>query len=116
MTKVKRYKNKKEQRKARNRIKLHGTDIKPRISVFKSNKYFYAQVINDNINQTMLSAQSRNVGSDTMVNQAIHVGKILSEKLQEREITEGVFDKGSYKYHGAVKAFVEVLRDNNIKI
>ncbi len=107
-------------RHKRIRAKISGTAQIPRVSIFKSNKHIFAQFIDDIKRKTLLStkvissAKSKMKGTKT--EKAAGIGKILAEKAKEAGIKEAVFDRGGFKYHGRVKAFVEGLRQGGIKI
>lgn len=96
------------QRKVRRvRAKLRGTDVRPRISVYRSNKYIYGQAIDDIKRVTIAAAK----GTDPKT-----VGLELGEKLKKEKVETGLFDRGRYLYHGNVKIFAESLRDAGITI
>ena len=104
-------------RQARARAKMLGTKTRPRISVARSNKYIYAQVIDDTSAKTIASYSSLTVKvKGTKMDQAKEVGKQLAEILKKHKISNVLFDRGSYIYKGRVKAFVEGLRENTIKV
>lgn len=113
-------KSKKEARrlKIRRRIRktVKGTSSVPRLSVYKSNKRIYVQLINDEQGHTLLATSSSvlNVpGID--VDKAKQVGELLAEKALERGIQEVVFDRSGYIYHGRVKALAEGARAKGLK-
>ncbi|MFB6212456.1 MAG: 50S ribosomal protein L18 [Candidatus Magasanikbacteria bacterium] len=103
-------------RKQRARGKVgRGTSSKPRLSVFRSNKYIYAQMIDDFEGVTLVSASSHEVGNDLeKKEQAFEVGKKLAQKAREEGIEKAVFDKGHYEYHGRVKALAEGAREGGL--
>ena len=101
------------------RKKIRGTAEKPRLSVFRSNKQIYAQVINDLEGITIVSASSRvkdveNAASKG-IEQAAGVGKLIAARCKEKGIDTVVFDRGGYKYHGRVKALAEAAREGGLK-
>jgi large subunit ribosomal protein L18 len=106
-------------RKNRTRAKIFGTSDRPRLSVFRSNKYTYAQLIDDEHGKTLLSLSSQKL-KETSKKSPVELSKILGEKLGGSAIISGfkraIFDKGSYKYHGRVKALVEGVRSAGLKI
>lgn len=114
---VKIYKNLKDKRKAKVRANIFGTEKKPRVSVFRSNKYVYVQAINDYKGHTLASGSSikNDVADVKPLDIAIEVGKKLGETLKKLKISEIVFDRGPYKYHGKVKNIAEGLRQSGIK-
>jgi|SRR3989344_6914001 len=107
MNKTKTQNLKRERRKNRNRAKIVGTQEKPRLSVFRSNKFIYAQLIDDEKGHTLASAASKK-GEET--------GKILAEKASKAGIKTAVFNKGFYKFHGKVKALAEEVKKSGIKL
>ena len=114
--------NKEKRRKRihyRIRKKVSGTPGRPRLSVYRSNKEIYCQVIDDINGVTLLAASSRENGIDRSVNkteQAKQVGKALAEKAKAQNLTEFVFDRGGYLYHGRVKALADGAREEGIKL
>ncbi len=107
---------KKARRHNRIRSKVSGTANVPRLSVFRSNKGMYVQLIDDVSSKTLVSAHSREVkenGNGVVV--SAELGKILAKKANEKKIEKVVFDKGSYKYHGRVKALADGAREGGLK-
>ncbi len=106
--------------KIRNRIRkaIKGTAERPRLSVFRSNKAIYAQVIDDIKGVTIVAASSRESGVDVKTNkveQAVAVGKILAEKAKAAGVSSVVFDRGGYLYHGRVKALADGAREAGLQ-
>lgn len=99
------------------RNKISGTAQRPRISVFKSNTRIYAQVIDDENGHTLASASSSELGAkkNTNVELSKEVGKKLAEKAVAAGITEVVFDRNGYIYHGKVKALADGAREGGLK-
>ena len=99
------------------RNKISGTAQRPRISVFKSNTRIYAQIIDDQHGHTLASASSSELGAkkNTNVELAKEVGKKLAEKAVAAGITEVVFDRNGYIYHGKVKALADGAREGGLK-
>jgi large subunit ribosomal protein L18 len=95
------------------RKRLKGTTDRPRLSVFRSNKQFYAQIINDQQGTTLVSAGSlkEKVAAGSGVLQAKAVGKSIAEKAKSAGIDKVVFDRNGYLYHGRVKAFADAARE-----
>jgi len=102
--------------KIRRRIRatIFGTSSKPRLSVFRSNKSIYVQIIDDVSGSTLVSASSKDL-SGTKIDQANLVGKSIAEKAIAAGISNVVFDRGGYLYHGRVKALAEGARENGLK-
>lgn len=106
--------------KARRRIrgKISGTAQRPRLSVFRSNKEIYAQLIDDLNAVTLVSASSRDKLSDekqTKSEIATLVGKKIAERAKEAGIETVVFDRGGYPYHGRVKALADGAREGGLQ-
>ncbi len=115
-------------RKKRVRKKIFGYPERPRVSVFRSNKHIYAQIINDVEGHTLVALSSLSPEVRTKVEElkskgeikgkvdvARLVGRILAEKAKEKGITKVVFDRNGYKYHGRVKALAEGLREGGLE-
>ena len=101
------------------RKKIKGTAERPRLSVYRSNKQIYAQVIDDLNRVTIVSASSKekNIAETGPkgVEQATAVGKLVAEKCREKGIENVVFDRGGYKYHGRVKSLADAAREGGLK-
>ncbi|MFN4245330.1 MAG: 50S ribosomal protein L18 [Brevinematia bacterium] len=108
-----------EKRKKRVRSRIFGLPNRPRVSFFKSNKYIYAQAIDDlnGITIVSVSSISKELGKklgDTIEDAKV-LGSIMAKKLLEKKINKIVFDRNFYKYHGVVKAFADSMRENGIE-
>jgi large subunit ribosomal protein L18 len=104
-------------RKRRIRSKIVGTKSRPRVNVYKSNLHIYAQAIDDSKGVTIAACDDSKVkGKSTKVERATVVGGELAKKLVAAKITEVVFDRGGYRYHGRIKAVAEGLRQGGIKV
>jgi len=104
-------------RKLRIRKKVHGTSERPRLTIFKSLKHIYAQVIDDISGKTLLSASSASkgfAGSGGNVEGAKKVGAIVGDRALEKGIKKVVFDRNGYPYHGRVKALADTLREKGL--
>ena len=99
------------------RNQISGTAGRPRLSVFKSNRGIYAQLIDDIAGHTLAASSSTDVGSagKNNVDIAKEVGKKLAEKANGNGIDSIVFDRGGYPYHGKVKALAEGAREGGLK-
>ncbi|MEG1257330.1 50S ribosomal protein L18 [Clostridium sp.] len=108
-----------EKRHLRVRKKIHGTAVRPRLSVYRSEKNIYAQVIDDVAGRTLVAASTLDkdfaikVGSNKEA--AKLVGEIIAKKAIEAGITEVVFDRGGYVYHGRVQMLAEGAREAGLK-
>ncbi|MEL7121437.1 MAG: 50S ribosomal protein L18 [Bacteroidota bacterium] len=99
------------------RNKIAGTQQKPRLSVFRSNKAIYAQLIDDLAGTTLASASTLDSSIDKSINktdQAKAVGQLLAERAKSADISTVVFDRGGYLYHGRVKALAEGAREGGL--
>ncbi|MBO9699627.1 MAG: 50S ribosomal protein L18 [Sporocytophaga sp.] len=99
------------------RKKISGTGVKPRLSVFRSNTGIYAQIIDDIAGKTIISASSVELKSQkgTKSELSKSVGLKIAEKAKSNGISEVVFDRGGYLYHGRVKALAEGAREGGLK-
>jgi large subunit ribosomal protein L18 len=112
-------------RHRRIRAKIKGTAKIPRLCVFKSGKYIYAQLIDDGKNIIMASATDKGLKKSHSVKEekdrtgkkllAFEVGKIIGKKALENKIEKVVFDRGGYKYHGRIKGLAEGAREAGLK-
>ena len=113
--------NKNEKRLYRHkrvRSKISGTPERPRLCVYRSNDNIYVQVIDDTVGKTLVAASSteKEVGSEgANVESAKKVGKLIAERTLQKGISEVVFDRGGYLYHGRVKALAEAAREAGLK-
>jgi large subunit ribosomal protein L18 len=103
-------------RKARVRKNIFGTATKPRVSVFKSNKYFYAQAIDDNAQVTLASVDGKKAGLKANKEDVQVLAKNLAQSLSAQNIDAVVFDRNGYLYHGVVASFADALREAGIKL
>ena len=103
--------------KQRIRKSISGTAVKPRLSVFRSNKEIYAQLIDDVNGVTLLAASSREkeIGKGTNIEVATAVGKLVAEKALKAGIETVTFDRGGYLYHGRIKSLAEGARAAGLK-
>ena len=109
-----------ERRHTRVRKTVSGTPVRPRLNVFRSAQHIYAQVIDDLKGETLASAsslektmrESGNTGAN--IDAAKAVGKLLAERAVKNGVKEVVFDRGSYLYHGRVKALADAARESGL--
>ena len=101
--------------KYRVRNKISGTAERPRMSVFRSNKQIYVQVINDENGTTLCSASSLGLEACPKKEQAAKVGELIAKKALEAGITTVVFDRNGYLYHGRVKEGADAARNGGLK-
>ncbi|MDD4900488.1 MAG: 50S ribosomal protein L18 [Patescibacteria group bacterium] len=116
MDKNKIKQGKRIRRKGRVRAKVNGTAACPRLSVFRSNRGFYVQIINDQIGKTVVSASAGEVKiKDKKVAVSLELGKLIAQKAVKKGISKVVFDRNGYKYHGRVKALAEGARAGGLQ-
>ena len=101
--------------KYRVRKNVNGTAERPRLSVFRSNKQIYAQVINDLEGKTLASASSLGMEAMPKKEQAAKVGEMIAKNAQEAGISQVVFDRNGYLYHGRVKELADGARKGGLK-
>lgn len=105
-------------RRARVRRKLRGTSVRPRLSVYRSNRYIYAQVIDDTEGTTLAAASSQEpeLRSDRLnLETAAKVGSLVADRAKEAGVSTVVFDRGGYKYHGRLKALADAAREAGLE-
>ena len=102
--------------KSRVRGRVQGTAERPRLTVFRSNKQIYAQVIDDLAGRTLAAASSlAEKAAGAKLDQAEAVGKLIAEKAQSAGITQVVFDRDGYLYHGRIQKLAEAAREGGLK-
>lgn len=123
MNKIKKLNERKSRRIGRVRALISGTAARPRLVVHRTNKYFYAQLIDDTKGVTLFSASnlgSKKSGTKMAVGKksetAFAIGESLAKKAVEKGITAAVFDRRSYQFHGRVKSFAEGAKKGGLKI
>lgn len=105
-------------RQARIRKKIRGTSDRPRLSVFRSNQYMYAQIIDDATGITLLSISEKKLAKTdkaSRLEKAKMVGLEVAKLAGEKKVKQVVFDKGRYAYHGRVKAVAEGAREGGLQ-
>lgn len=101
--------------KTRIRGKISGTAGRPRMSVFRSNKGIYVQVIDDLTGNTIVAASSKGLEGGTKVEVAAKVGEEIAKRAMEKGVTEVVFDRNGYLFHGRVKSLADAARKGGLK-
>lgn len=120
MDRIKEKLRKRARRHLRVRHKVFGTGERPRLSVYRSLKHIYCQIINDFDGKTLVavSTQSRDLKSQIKYGGNVKAAEIVGKKIAEEALSKGiskvVFDKGGYKYHGRIKALAESARKHNL--
>ena len=107
-----------DRRHARVRKHLSGSTERPRLAVYRSNRYIYAQVIDDVAGHTVAAAssQEKDLRSKTLtVETASEVGKLVAERAKAAGVSTVVFDRGGYKFHGRVKALADAAREAGLE-
>ena len=108
-------KNNFEKRRRRVRAKIKGSAICPRISVFRSNKLLYVQIIDDQKGTTLVSVSSKGIKEGkSKVEKAFLVGELLAKEALAKKIKKVAFDKSGYKFHGRVKALADGARKGGL--
>ncbi len=103
------------------RNRLSGTSTKPRLSVFRSNNHMYAQIIDDTVGNTLVSASTleKDVKAElektNNTEAAGYLGKVIAKKALDKGIEEVVFDRGGFLYHGKIKALADAAREAGLK-
>lgn len=118
-------KNQKRQRRHKKiRARINGTAQRPRLCVFKSSQHIYAQLINDEKNNVLVLVSDFNIKKSSKHSEtkrgnkedsAFEVGKLIAEKAKELKITEVVFDRGGFIFHGRIKAVADGAREGGLK-
>ena len=107
-----------DKRKKRVRYKLKKVTSRKRLSVFRSNKHLYAQVIDDSVGKTLASASSKEKGIDTNIKDRKTMAEVIGKNIAQRSIKKGIkevaFDKGKYKYHGLIKILADSARTQGL--
>ncbi|MCI5064957.1 50S ribosomal protein L18 [bacterium] len=133
MAKQERKSNARNRRKFRIRSRISGTSNRPRVSIFRSDKYTYVQVITDEGGETLVSGSTRDEdvqkklsslenenGEASKSAKSVHaargLGMVVAEKCSAKGISEVVFDRNGFLYHGRVKAVADGLREGGLKV
>ncbi|PZT48307.1 50S ribosomal protein L18 [Helicobacter valdiviensis] len=103
-------------RKLRIRSKIFGHATAPRLSIFRSNRYFYAQAIDDVKAVTLASVDGKKMGLKCNKEDVKKIAKALADALKAKNINEVIFDRNGYLYHGVVASFADSLRENGITL
>lgn len=101
--------------KTRIRGKVSGTAERPRMTVFRSNKQIYVQLVDDQAGKTLVSASSKGIEEGTKSEIAAKVGQAVAEKALAAGINEVVFDRNGYLFHGRVKSLADAARNGGLK-
>lgn len=112
-TKIKKIQR--DRRRKRIRAKIFGTADKPRLSVFKSNKYISVQLIDDTSGKTLAAASSQEAKGKNMLEKAMAVGEKIAQQAKVKNISMAVFDRSGYLYTGSVSSLAEGARKGGLK-
>jgi len=107
-----------QRRHRRVRSKVLGTSARPRLAVFRSNRYIYAQVIDDDKGHTLAAASSQEPklrGQTLTVDTAAEVGKLIAARAKEQGVTRVVFDRGGFAFHGRMRALADSAREEGLE-
>ncbi|MEI6498652.1 MAG: 50S ribosomal protein L18 [bacterium] len=96
--------------------KIFGTSERPRVCVFRSNTALYAQIIDDNAGKTLFAHSTNEVKAAKAPERYIELGKLIAESAKAKKITNMLFDRNGYRYHGKVKTLADGIREGGIKI
>jgi len=105
----------KKRRKNRVRAKISGTADRPRLSVFRSNKFIYAQLIDDVKSMTLLSVSDQKLKEKSPKERAAEIGKNIADLAKKKGVQSVVFDRSSYRYHGRIKTFAQAAREGGLQ-
>ena len=97
------------------RVKIKGTEMRPRLTIFRSNKFIYAQVINDATGKTVAQANDVKVAKGTKTERAKQVGKMIAEACVKGKIKSVVFDRNGFKYTGRIKLVADEARAGGLE-
>jgi large subunit ribosomal protein L18 len=97
------------------RVKISGTEARPRLTVFRSNKFIYAQVINDQTGKTVAQASDVKITKGTKTERAKEVGKMIAENASKIKIKKVVFDRNGFKYTGRIKLVADEARASGLE-
>lgn len=103
-------------RHRRIRHAIHGTASRPRIALYRGHKYLYIQAIDDDANRTLIGQLSKSIASNANRETAHQLGKQFGDALKSKKITTGIFDRSGFRYHGAVSAVADGLREAGISM
>lgn len=115
MKSAKRQNFNKEMRAKRARFNIFGTAVRPRLSVFRSSKFDYVQLIDDASGRTLVSGSTKGIDGGSKSERARVLGKTIAEKAKKEKLETVVFDKGPYKYHGRIKEVADGAREGGLR-
>lgn len=107
--------NKRIRLKKKIRVKIKGTEERPRLTVFRSNKFIYAQIINDMAGKTLVQASDVKITKGTKTERAKEVGKMIADVASKAKIKKVVFDRNGFKYTGRIKLVADEARASGLE-
>lgn len=109
------YKNaKRVVRHNRLRAKVSGTKERPRLAIFRSNRFIYAQLIDDTAGKTLASSDSRKMNGKTLTEKSVEVGSDIAKKAKALQVEKIVFDRGGFRYQGTIAALADAARNGGL--
>lgn len=105
-------KQQRQKRHHRIRVKLVGTPSRPRLAIFRSNQYLYAECVDDENGKTLFTVK----GEGKSQEDARKLGSLVAKKAKEKKITTVVFDRGGHLYHGSIKALADMVREQGVSV
>jgi len=115
MKKITTKSDQRQRRHARIRARVTGTSVKPRLSIFKSNRHMYAQLIDDTTGATIIGISSEKADGKNMTEKSKELGKMIAKVAISKNIAEIAFDRGGFKYTGKIKLFADSAREGGLK-
>jgi large subunit ribosomal protein L18 len=115
MEKAQYKQTKRVSRHNRIRAKVSGTATRPRLTVYRSNRFVYAQLIDDTTGTTLAAVDTRTQKGGTLTDRAVAIGTAVAEKAKAAGITEVVFDRGGFRYQGNIAALADAARAGGLK-
>jgi large subunit ribosomal protein L18 len=101
-------------RHRRIRAKVKGTALRPRLSVYRSNRFLYGQLIDDETSTTLFAITTKGLPGKTPGERAKSAGEAIAKKAKGKKIAKAVFDRGGFRYAGAIKAFADGAREGGL--
>ena len=106
---------KRQRRRGRVRAKLFGTSLRPRLSVFKSNRHILAQLIDDEKGKTLAAVFSKKAGLKGTLTGAKETGILIAKAAKEKKLKKAIFDRGGYSYTGVIKSLADGAREGGLE-
>jgi large subunit ribosomal protein L18 len=107
-------------RTVRTRAKIFGTNDRPRLTIFRSNRFIYVQLVDDEAHKTLVQASSKEksfaLKKAKKMDHAVVVGELIAKRAIDKGIKQAIADRGSYRYHGRIQAIIEGARKSGLKL